>query len=138
MLQGRKAIVWTIVASLGSLIGIFLGISFFRNYKTRPIQLRGAVIKQDNDPIKQSPIMDVEITEANGLASSSTKSNFTGYFTLPLLREVDQNDSVTLRFIHPDYVPLDLTELVSNKLTIVHLVPIHKETEEAAVQPNHP
>ena len=35
-------------------------------------------------------------------------------------------------------MPLDLTELVSNKLTIVHLVPIHKETEEAAVQPNHP
>jgi hypothetical protein len=138
MLRGRTAILWTIVASLGSLLAAFLGVSFFRNYQRRPIMLRGAVIKQDNDPIKQTPIMDVDISEANGLASTSTKSNFVGYFTLPLLRGVGQNESVTLRFLHPDYVPLDLTELVSDKLTIVHLVPIHQDTEEAAVQPDHP
>ncbi len=138
MIQGRKAVLWTIVASLGSLLAIFLGISFFRNYQRRPIMLRGAVIKQDNDPIKQSPIMDVEISEANGLAKSSTKSNFVGYFAIPLLRGVGQNESVTLRFLHPDYVPLDLTELVTNKLTIVHLVPIRKETQQTAVQPDHP
>ena len=100
--------------------------------------LRGAVIKQDDDPTKRSPIMDVEISEANGLATSSTKSNFMGYFTIPLLRGVGQNESVTLRFIHQDYVPLDLTQLVSDKLTIVHLVPIHKDLGVAAVQPDHP
>jgi hypothetical protein len=138
MLEGRKAILWTIVASLGSLLAIFLAVTFFGNYERRPIMLRGAVIKQDDDPIRQSPIMDVEISEANGLATSSTKSNFMGYFTIPLFRGVSQNDSVTLRFLHPDYVPVDLTELVSDKLTIVHLVPIRKETEEATVQPDHP
>jgi hypothetical protein len=138
MLQGRKAILWTIVASVGSFIAIFLGFSFFRNYQSRPLMLRGAVIKQDDDPTKRSPIMDVEISEANGLASSSTKSNFMGYFTIPLLRGVGQSESVTLRFIHQDYVPLDLTELVTDKLTIVHLVPIRKDLGVAAVQPDHP
>jgi hypothetical protein len=138
MLQGRKAVLWTIVASLGSLLAIFLSVVFFRNYQARPIMLRGAVIKQDNDPIKQSPIMDVEISEANGLATTSTKSNFMGYFTLPLLREVGLNESVTLRFLHPDYVPVDLTELVSDKLTIVHLVPIRPTVEEVTVQADHP
>ena len=138
MLQGRKAILWTIVAGAGSLIAIFLGVSYFRNYQSRPLMLRGAVIKQDDDPTKRSPIMDVEISEANGLATSSTKSNFMGYFTIPLLRGVGQNESVTLRFIHQDYVPLDLTQLVSDKLTIVHLVPIHKDLGAAAVQPDRP
>ena len=110
----------------------------FRNYQSRPIQLRGAIIKQDDDPIKQSPIMDVEISEANGLATTSTKSNFTGFFTLPLIRGVSQNQSVTLRFLHPDYVPLELTELVSDKLIVVHLVPIRRDTEEEPVPTDHP
>jgi hypothetical protein len=138
MLRGRRAIVWTVVASLGSLLAIFLGISFFRNYEMRPTLLRGAVIKQDDDPIKQSPIMDVEVSEANGLATSSTKSNFVGFFSIPLIRGVGRKESVTLRFLHPDYVPLELTELVSDKITIVHLVPIRKDTEETTVQPDHP
>lgn len=141
MPQGRiKTIVWILVASLGSLVAIFLALSFFRNYQQRPIELRGAIIKQDADPLKQSPIMDVEISEANGLASTTTKSGFNGFFALPLLRGVGRDESVTLRFIHPDYVPVDLTELVSDKLIIVHLVPIHREAEEQpqTAPPNHP
>lgn len=138
MFQGRKAVLLTIVASFGGLVAIFFGITLFRNYQMRPILLKGAVIKQDDDPNKQSPIMDVEISEANGLATSSTKSNFMGYFTIPLLRGVGRDQSVTLRFLHPDYVPSDLTELVSDKLTIIHLVPIRKDTPEEAAQPNHP
>jgi len=138
MLHGRTVIVWIIVAGLGILAGVFLGVSFFRNYQARPVMLRGAVIKQDDDPIKQSPIMDTEISEANGLGATTAKSNFVGYFTIPLLRGVSRNQSVTLRFLHPDYVPLELTQLVTDKLTIVHLVPIHKESVEKTVQPDHP
>lgn len=138
MLQGRKAVLWIVVVGIASVVALFLGLSFFRNYQLRPIVLTGAVIKQDSDPIKQAPIMDVEISEANGLATASTKSNFMGYFTLPLLRGVGQNESVTLRFLHPDYVPVDLTELVSDKLTIIHLVPIHRDTDPATVPLDHP
>ena len=134
----RKTILWAIVAGIGALAAVILGIRFFRDYQRRPILLRGAVIKQDDDPIKQSPIMDVNISEANGIASSDAKSNFIGFFTIPLLRGVNRNESVTLRFLHPDYVPLDLTELVSDKLIIVHLVPIRKDTQQKAVPLDHP
>jgi hypothetical protein len=136
--QWRKGILWAIGVVLASVLAIFLGISFFRNFERRPLVIRGAIIKQDVDPIKQSPIMDVVVSEAHGLASTNAKSNFTGFFTLPLVRGVGQNESVTLRFLHPDYVPVDLTELASDKLTIVHLVPIHRDTEAAAVPLDHP
>ena len=43
----------------------------FRNYQRRPILLRGAVIKQDDDPMKESPITDVEVSAADGLATST-------------------------------------------------------------------
>jgi hypothetical protein len=138
MIHRRKAILWTIAAICGGLAAFFLGSRILRNYQRRPILLRGAVIKQDDDPLKQSPIMDVDISEADGLATSGTKSNFVGYFTIPLLRGVGRNESVTLRFLHPDYVPLDLTELVTDKLTIVHLVPIHKDKVVKTVQPDRP
>jgi hypothetical protein len=138
MFQGRKAVLWTIVASLGIFLAIFLSIAMFRNYQRRPTLLRGAIIKQDDDPIKQSPIMDVEVSEANGLASSSTKSDFTGFFRLPLIRGVSLNQSVTLRFLHADYVPLELTELASDKLIVVHLVPIRRDTEQEPAPTDHP
>jgi hypothetical protein len=137
-LQWRNGILWAIVAVLATGAAVFLGISFFRSFQRRPLVIRGAIIKQDTDPIKQSPIMDVEISEAHGLASGSAKSNFTGFFTLPLVSGVGRNESVTLRFLHPDYVPLDLTELASDKLTIVHLVPIHPDTAATAVPLDHP
>ena len=51
MFQGRKAVLWTIVASLGSFLAIFLSIAMFRNYQKRPTLLRGAVIKQDDEEL---------------------------------------------------------------------------------------
>lgn len=138
MFQGWRAIIWTVAGVLGCLLAIYFGVVEFRYYRSRPIVLKGAVIKQDDDPIKQAPIMDVEVSEANGLGASDSKSNFTGYFAVPLLRGVGSQQSVTLRFLHPDYVPMDLTELVSDKLTIVHLVPIRGETPEKPVSLDHP
>jgi hypothetical protein len=137
-MMARKAIRWLIAVSLGAVLGLIAGVISYRNYQRRPLIIRGAIVKQDDDPAKQSPITDVEITEANGQATRSAKSNFMGFFDVPLIRGVGQNDSVTLRFLHPDYVPLDLTELVSDKLTIVHLVPIRKEVEQAPAPLDHP
>jgi hypothetical protein len=138
MLEGRTKILWIVGAILGTFLAVYSGLAMFRYYESRPIQLRGAVIKQDDDPIKQSPIMDVDISEANGLVAGSTKSSFTGYFAIKLPRGISQTQSVTLRFQHPDYVPMDLTELVTDNLTIVHLVPIRRDSDEATVPLNHP
>jgi hypothetical protein len=138
MSRRRNEILWLVIASIGSLLAVFLSLPLISSYGRGPILLRGAIIKQDDDPNRQSPIMDVEIFEAHGLAASSTKSNFMGDFSLPLLRGVGRTESVTLRFIHPDYVPMELTELASDKLTIVHLVPIRREGDETPIQLDHP
>ncbi|MGD0957667.1 MAG: carboxypeptidase regulatory-like domain-containing protein [Candidatus Acidiferrales bacterium] len=100
----------------------------------KPISLRGAVIKQDDDARRQSPITDVEVTVADGLIIAPTKSDFSGYFKLTLPRRVLPGHPVTLQFRHPDYQPLDLKETVSDKLYIVRMVPIHPEAD---TQPNH-
>src|ERR1700683_1738338 len=88
MFQGRKAILWIIGVILGCLLAIHYGLAWVRYYQSRPIVLTGAMIKQDVDPIKRAPIMDVEVSEANGLASKNTKSTFAGYFEIPLVRGV--------------------------------------------------
>jgi hypothetical protein len=93
------------------------------------------VIKLSDDATKESPITDVEVSVADGLATGSAKSSFNGFFSLRLLRGVRRNQSVTLRFRHPDYQPLDLTEPVGDRLYIVHLASAHKDPN---VKTDHP
>jgi len=138
MRQWRSEILWTLSGILGTFLAIYGGRALIRYYKSRPIVLKGAVIKEDTDPLKQAPIMDVEVSEANGLGSSSMKSTFTGYFEVPLQRGVGLQESVTLRFLHPDYVPMDLTEFATDKLTIVHLEPIRRDTPDTPAPLDHP
>jgi hypothetical protein len=101
----------------------------------KPISLRGAVIKEDADSRKQSPITDVEITVADGFPTAATKSDFSGYFKLTLPLGIRRGRPITLRFRHADYQPLDLKDVVSDKLYIVRLVPIR---QDLPAQPNHP
>jgi hypothetical protein len=131
---GRLA---AVLAALGMILAACVGLAV-SHYNKKPISLKGAVVKQDSDPMKESPITDVEISEASGLAASSGRSNFTGYFAIPLRRGVSVNQPITLRFRHPDYQPLDLTQLVDDKLSVVHLVPIHKEADVPANRPLTP
>ena len=136
MLERRKAIrLAAIFASSLGVLAIASAIAFFHYRKSRPIYLRGAVIKQDSDPMKESPITDVEVSVSGGKAVSSTKSNFTGFFSIRLAPGVSRSQPVTVSFRHPDYQPLDLTEPLGDKLSIVHLVPIHKEVN---IQTNRP
>ena len=128
---GRLA---AVVAVLGVIAAACVALAV-SHYNKKPISLKGAVVKQDSDPMKESPITDVEISAAGDFAISDTKSNFTGYFTIPLRRGVGSNQAVILRFRHPDYQPLDLTELAGDKLSVVRLVPIHKDADVPANRP---
>jgi len=102
---------------------------------TKPIALRGAVIKQDEDPRRQSPIADVEVSVDSGVTVAPVKSDFSGYFKLTMPRRILPGRPITLRFRHPDYRPLDLKESVSDKIYVVHMIPVH---EVATAQPSRP
>ena len=136
MAERRKAVrLAVLIACLLTLLGALLVVGASHYIVRRPINIRGAAIKQSDDPTQESPITDVEVSVADGLATESSKSNFAGFFSIRLLPGVGRNQPVTLRFRHPDYQPLDLTEPVGDRLYIVHLVPTHKD---AGVQPGHP
>ncbi len=106
------------------------------HYINKPISLRGAVVQQDDDTLKQSPITDVEIETARPMAAHTAKSDFSGYFKLTLLPGVKRGQPITLQFRHPDYQPLVVTEVVSDKLYIVHMVPLHRDdTDEKTDRP---
>src|SRR6202034_4924955 len=49
-----------------------------------PVFLTGAVIRQDNDPRKELPIANVEISAADGLVEVSSRSDSSGFFRLAL------------------------------------------------------
>jgi hypothetical protein len=98
----------------------------------RPISLMGAIVKQDTDPRKQSPITDVNVSVAGGLALGSVRSDFSGYFKLQLLPRLKPGQPITLEFRHKDYKPLDLKTALDRKLYVIPMVPLHQELTAAA------
>jgi hypothetical protein len=103
--------------------------------RERPVSLRGAVIKADADPRKQSPITDVVVhVRMAGAVVVTTKSDFSGYFRLTLPRAIKRGRSITIEFRHAGYVPLDWDEVVGDKLYIAHMEPIPQEI----FLPTHP
>ena len=120
MTRTHKIEVWII-----SLVALMLtaGILALHWQRQKPVSLRGAVLVQDSDPRKQSPIAGVVIS-ADDVAASDSRSNSSGFFVLRLRKRVRKGRPVALHFRHPQYRPLDMNEAVSDQLYVVHLVPL--------------
>src|SRR5579862_8718926 len=102
----RKIAIGVFVAA-----GIILVVVVFRKRTHRrvgaPLAIVGAVIKQDADTRKESPIADVEISAPPEFAITNTRSDFSGYFKLNLPQGTDPGETIPLQFSHPDYKPTD-------------------------------
>jgi hypothetical protein len=101
----------------------------------QPITLVGSVIRQATDPAKQTPIKDVQISAANGIASNGAKSDSNGLFRLQLEPAVKAGQAVTLTFTHPDYRPLTLSEPAGQALYVVAMTPLTNPLPTAATKP---
>jgi hypothetical protein len=112
------------VIVLVALCGILAWVIVWRLHKDRPISLIGAVVRQDTDPNKATPIADVQITAADGSATAGSKSDSTGFFSITLRSWIRRGEPIILKFRHPDYQPLDLKEYVGSKLYIAHMLPV--------------
>jgi hypothetical protein len=132
MKKERKIAVWIVLALAAGLI--LVGV-FFRRQHRKALTIIGAVTVQDADARKQLPIADVKITAANTLEDAPSKSDSSGFFALKFHKSVKKGQVVTLRFRHPNYQPLDIQEIADDKLYIVHLVPLSKNTDNL---PNRP
>jgi|ERR1022692_448828 hypothetical protein len=121
MTARKKKTLWIILV-----LGIVATAAIVFFYRRQPVTLHGAVVQSDLDPNKQTPLGDVEITAINSLGNGSTQSNSSGFFRLTLPKGLQRRQSVVLQFRHKDYQPLDLTDLIGDKLYIARMVPLHQ------------
>ena len=127
----KATAIWVIVA-LGVLGAVLIGVLLHRR---QPITLKGAVLRQDSDPNKQSPIAEVEITAINALGRGASKSASSGLFSITLPKGLRRRQLVILQFRHKDYQPLDLHDFVGDKLYVARMAPIRQETNAADHHP---
>jgi len=121
----RKSIVLYTLLALGASAAI---LTLILVHRQRPIILKGAVLRQDRDADKQTPIADVQVTAINTLGTSTTTSDSAGFFSLTLPKGLRRRRAVQLHFRNKDYRPLDVNDFVSDKLYIARMTPLHVES----------
>jgi len=101
----------------------------------KPLVLRGAVTVKNSDTRKEVPVADVVVSVSDDVAVGAAKSDASGYFTLTLPPHVRRGHSITLKFRHPEYLPLDQPDFVGDKLYVSHLTPLPRPPMAAATGP---
>ena len=119
----------TIFLIVGTGVGTIIGIRVYRK-RHMPIRVSGAVLAQNPDTRKQTPIANVEVISRDGLTMGSAKSDFTGHFVLTMRPSVKAGQHIQLAFRHPDYQPVDTDEPLNGDLYVVRMTPVHGEVEE--------
>jgi len=89
----------------------------------RERSLAGAVLIANADPRKQLPVPNVEITAEVGETAARAKSDSSGFFRLSWRARIWQGEKITLRFRHPDYQPLEITQPLGSQLYVARMTP---------------
>ena len=105
-------------------------------YRNNPVEVTGAVVQQDDDPRKQSPITDVKVTAAGDSDGVPAVSNLLGFFKLSLPPGIRRGQAITLQFRHPKYQPLNLKTALGDKLYVIQMVPLQTNDETASSRPD--
>jgi hypothetical protein len=116
------------------IVGVVAGIASWMRHRT-PLVLRGAITVNSGDTRKEVPIADVEVSVADDIALGTTKSDASGYFSIKLPLRVRRGHTIQLKFRHPDYMPMDQPDYVSDRLYVVHLAPRPRPPVTAATGP---
>ena len=103
----RKKVVWIIVAVAGIALATVL-VLHMHHWRPRTLTIQGAVIRTDEDTRKESPISDVNVIASDGVTSTSTRSDASGYFIIVFPEAVWPGQTLNLSFRHSDYKPLEL------------------------------
>lgn len=119
--RSRVAISIAILAAGGVVAGLVETVWLHR---AKHIVMFGAVIKRDADVNKQSPIANVRVSVEGARVPIVSKTDFSGFFRIELPLGARPGESVVLQIRHPDYQPLDATEVIGNQLYVIGLVPL--------------
>ena len=103
----RRVIVWSTIGVIVGGAAVALTMLIY-HLSREAMKIQGAVIRRDKDSNRELPIADVVITASDGASSVTTKSNVSGYFSLPFQEGVWPGHTVILSFSHADYNPLQI------------------------------
>ncbi len=124
MTRGKRIAIWTF-----SILAFLAAASTFGYlHRRRPVTLRGAILRQDHDPNRQTPLADVQITATNALGSATSRSDSSGFFSLTLPKGLRRRQEVLLQFRHAQYLPLDVNDFIGDKIYIARMTPAHQDT----------
>jgi hypothetical protein len=127
----KKVALWILAALL---IGVVAFVIVRFRHRT-PLVLRGAITVMSSDTRKEVPVSDVEVSVTSAISRGTVKSDASGFFSIKLPWRVRRGHSITLTFRHPDYLPFDQPDYVSDKLYVVHLVPKPRPAPTPAAGP---
>jgi hypothetical protein len=128
----KKALPWIVATALmGSIVTVLV----IQLRHRKPLLLRGAVTAKSSDSRKEVPIADVEVSLSDDVAQGAAQTDASGFFSITLPPRVRRGHSITLKFRHPDYLPLDQPDFVGDQLYVTHLVPRPRAPTAAAAGP---
>jgi hypothetical protein len=128
----KKAFPWIFAAAV--IVSILAAVIIQLRHRM-PLVLKGAVTANSSDSRKEVPVADVEVSVTDDLAQGRAKSDASGYFSITLPPSVRRGHSITLKFRHPDYLPLDQKDFVGDQLYVSHLIPQPRPPVTAATRP---
>lgn len=126
----NRTILWIVivVAAAGAAGLIFRKrAALLRRSPIEAIRITGAVLRQDADPQKQSPIANAQITATGGLFDVDAKSDASGYFQLYLRPALRSRQPVTLTLEHNEYKPLEASVGRGDRLYVLRMEPLSAE-----------
>jgi hypothetical protein len=90
----------------------------------RTSTIRGAVLVQNSDARKQTPIPSVQISATSAISTGATESDSSGFFTLNLKPAVRRSASIAFSFRHAGYEPLELTQPADGRIVLAYMTPV--------------
>jgi hypothetical protein len=128
----KRIAIWSVFGLAVVAATVVLVISFRRTpYERVPEILEGAVIMQSPNPHRQTPVANATITATAAGYTTTTQSNLSGYFRLPLAREWRAGENVTLTFRARNFRPLEATLAPNGELFVARLAPVVSQNEPA-------
>jgi hypothetical protein len=113
--------IWVIVAAAGAVVVVVIFVRF-GHWSPGLITVQGSVIRKDTDPRRELPIAGAIVTVSDGVTTSTTKSDASGFFKLSFQERVWPSEEVNLSFRDSDYRPLDLRFLVGLRSSLKRLI----------------
>jgi hypothetical protein len=127
MTRKQKTFTWLLEAVL-TIVGVAVVlIVHSRTSPLKPILLTGAVLRDDTDPEKQTPLSNVAVSAVGGSYEINTTSDASGFFKLTVYPRLVPGRTIVLSFAHAGYKPVEIMEADSGQLYVVRMEPLVRE-----------